>query len=296
MGIAFILLSAFSFALETVLLTHFFRKHNSFLTIGLRGMGIMAAGLLVLPFVDFQKLLNLQDYIFPLVFAAFFAVIGNWGYVRSTRHFPVGIANALVTAVQVAVMIALGWIFAGERLSLIQFLAIGGIVASNSFIYSQKYFSEFVFHPGKIKGLFLVMVNGLFMSFAFFILAFSAREYDPLISGYIWECLIGIMALMIAIPSAFRSNRKGNVLSLERGDVISILIRSFPALLGTLFYAKAVTLLPLAITQAIFTSLVLFTAVLGRILYKEKLTNTQWLALVFVILMIAALKLYSQPS
>jgi multidrug transporter EmrE-like cation transporter len=66
--------------------------------------------------------------------------------------------------------------------------------------------------------------------------------------------------------------------------------RSFPTVPAVACYALATTLAPVAVVQAIFSSVALFAAMIGGLIYKERLQTIQMIALIVLVAFIAIFK------
>jgi drug/metabolite transporter (DMT)-like permease len=256
--------------------------------IGLRGLAIALTGVILLAFVPLQSYTALPGYIGYMMIAGITAMIATWGYASATHYYPVGIANAGVMSLQVIVMAVLGLVFFDEHLDSITYGLIAALVMVNAVLSVQRYNSTFAFKASALKGAGYIATNGIFQAISFFLLAKVARELDPFLAAYCWEVLIGLFALIMAFLHARYGQATPNTVTPSR--FFSILWRAFPTVPAVALYAYATTLAPVAIVQAVFTSVALFAAMLGALLYQERLTRRQIVGLALLFGLLAALK------
>lgn len=285
MGLLFSLLSALAYAFDTTLMAKHYRHTDIFLALGLRGAAIALSGTVLLCLTPWQAFSELPDFMPYLVLAGLTGAIANWGYAQSTQFFPVGIANASVMALQVITMSFFGMIFFKEVLDVPSSVMVILIVVLNIYMALQLYDSSFEFKKPLWAGGLFLLINGILQSVSFILLAQSARELDPLLSAYVWEIFIGLFCLLAAF--SFRTKK---VSLPEPATFLSILWRSFPTVPAVACYAYATTVAPVAIVQAVFSSVALFAALIGGWLYKEHLKYQQIAALFVLVALIAVLK------
>ena len=288
MGIVLTLLSALAYAADTTLMARHYRDMPVMQAIGLRGLAIAVTGVVLLAFVPLQAYTALPDYVGYLIIAGITAMIANWGYASATHYFPVGIANAGVMSLQVIVMAVLGLVFFNEHLDSITYGLIAALVVVNTGLSVQRYNSTFAFKASALKGAGCVATNGIFQAISFFLLAKVARELDPFLAAYCWEVLIGLFALIMVFMHARFGQVTLNAVTLR--TFASILWRAFPTVPAVALYAYATTLAPIAIVQAVFTTVALFAAMLGALLYRERLTRRQVVGFAVLLGLLAALK------
>lgn len=290
MGVVLALLSAGFYALDTTLMTLHYRRMNAFLAVGLRGLCIAVTGTVLLFFVPATLISEIPAALPWLLLAGLTACIANWGFASSTHYFPVGIANVSVMAIQVLVMAILGALFFEEYLDLKSIFLISLVVGANIFLALQTYSSNHQFHSPIWKGLFFCLVNGVFQSISFIILAKISRELSPFLAAYFWEVFIGVFGMAFALLMPTGKEDKYRFADINGHTIASILVRSAATVPAVAMYAFATTLTQVAVVQAIFTSVALFSSILGSYLFQERLSAKQISGLIILVIVIAMFK------
>jgi len=219
--------------------------------------------LLILPFVDF--VFPEWQVLFWLFLASFGFFCGCFFYIRSIQIEEISRLNVLWTFVPVFAFFG-AWIFIGECLNLIEFLAFitlicGSLLAS---IHS-KGLGLYKFSPA-----FLLMVVGcLFFASSDVINRFLMNGGLNFSSAFVWNAVFLILISLVTLVASkkirvdFKAER-GHYLTLKvLGIVLAVNVISR---IGTLFNLKAISLGPIALVDTMEGFQVLFVFVVATLL------------------------------
>ena len=283
--------SMLAYSLQGTLMAGLYRRLDSQEAISIRGLCLALIMMSLLPAVPAEAFARLPHYIGGILLAAALASLGAWCNARAFRYLPVGLTIAFISSFNTLLICLWGFLAFGETLNGKQLLIIGAILGcimglgiSRSAVTLGR-----VAHPR--LGILLCMIYGVFISLAFTLLSYIARELNPLLAAYCWESLIGVVSFLITVVR--KTIRRQPILSVTPRDCLKILLFCSPTLVGTGAYMLAVTMGPVSIVAAVNTAVIVVSTVLARVFFKEKAGALQWSLLAGICLLLVALHLAS---
>jgi drug/metabolite transporter (DMT)-like permease len=259
--------------------------------VALRGLSLglsMSPLLLFVPGADF---LRAPSYITPILGASVCAAIGNLCAARAYSFLPIGVASAMSMSFAAIFAALIGFVFVGETLTSGQLFFALLILLGVSFLAISRSTGPLPKEYSVTRGITSSMLFGIFLGSAYALVGIVSRDLHPFLVGYLWELIIGIVAAIFASSRKFFG--EPGLSRVSARDFRRILLFSAPTLLGTGFYALAMTLGPIAIATAIISTMMVINTLLAATFYGESLSARQWVLLVLVCLMVAGLKFSS---
>jgi len=285
------LISTLGYSLQSSLMTSYYRRIDRLSAVAFRGLSLGITMLPLLLFVSRRDFARLGDYIGPLAAASLIAVAANWCMANAYSHLPLGIASALTMSFTALMTVVVGYFAFSEAMSLLQLFFIALILAGVLFLGASRSKGRVPAEYNVRLGILNSLAFGLLIGVAFALIGSVSRKLDPFLAGYCWELTIGLMA---GLTAAFRGLLGRTFLHrLSLRDALMLTLYCAPTAVGTSFFALATTMGPIGIVSAIMSLILVCNTLLAIPLYKEKLSATQWLLLLFVCCMIAGLRLSS---
>ena len=235
---------------------------------------------------DFEAIL---PFVIPIVAASFVTVFANWAIATAYDCLPVGIASGVGLSVSAISVAGIAYVAFDERLSILQILLIALLIAGVILLGFSRAPRKPVHSYRPLPGLVAAVVFGVSIASGNSLLSLGARRLDPMLSAYLWECGVGVIALLLAFVRGVSSGKGLERISLR--DFGAIAFYSSPTVLGTACLTLAMSLGPLALIQAVLTLITISSTFLAWWLYKEKLEVIQWILLVYCCGVVALLKL-----
>jgi drug/metabolite transporter (DMT)-like permease len=129
---------------------------------------------------------------------------------------------------------------------------------------------------------------GLFLGTAIALVGFISRQIHPFAVGYLWESLIGVLAMTYALLRGVWG--AAGFSRISPAHFLKIARYCSPTVVGTGCYAFTMTLGPIGIASAIVSSAMVFNTILAALFYGERLTRKQVALLITVCAAVAGLK------
>lgn len=287
------LLAVLAYSMQNALMAPLYRQINDKLAIVfIRGICISLSFSPVLLLVPDEAFVNVLPFLPDIIFASSLAVVGTWAAINAVDYLAVGIANTLLSALSSLFIVIVSVLFLGEDLSFFQhaliFMILLSVLALGFSPASGKLPARF--NPN--KGLIYCIVFAAFTGSAFILLGLKSRSSNPLLVGYLWESLIGVLgALLIGGRRIFSPNLAATKERISSELLLKIFFCSAPAGLGSGLYALAMSQGSIAITSAILSLCMVVTTLLTVTFFGEKLSAVQWKLLILICFFVAALKL-----
>lgn len=226
--------------------------------------------------------------IFYLVLTILFSIFGFiplYTFFKAQKIEKIGIVNPIANS-SLLFTVIFSIILFDEKLNLNQSIAISiiliGVILTSlnlkNFNNIKKIFS---------KGISYAIVTSLLWGLFFSIIKISVDNIGPIMTAFIVEFVIFLIALFWVNVSGFKTKKPS-----ANDFILSILI-SFLGVLGILFYNFAVTHSPVSIVSAISFSSPFIGVIFARAYLKEKLTKIQYFSVSLIILGIILLSYLS---
>ena len=218
-----------------------------------------------------------------ILLGSFLTMLSLYFLFEGMSLITVGVSHAVRQSLVIVSLAVLGWLLIGDKLSIFQWGLIFFILLGNVVFRLSE--SELPKHLNT-KGLVLGVLSGITSALGLFLMGKVSQNFDPYLSGYIWEVGIAVFALIVSV---FKQEQKDVRPSFR--DYWSMLWRSSPTVVGTFGFGLAATLGPMGIIGAIQAGSIVVIAVLSLFWHREKLTSWQWVAIVLITAAIIAFRL-----
>jgi drug/metabolite transporter (DMT)-like permease len=285
---AIALISAFSYALQGVLMATYYRSMDTLSAVAYRGLSLIFSMAILLVFVPGHMFERIPQALPAILAASLCATLGNWAQANSFKSLPLGIATALGISFAVMVASAIGFFFFGEMLSAWQTLLMVLLLTGIVLLGFSRSTGPLPKDHNVPKGVSFALLFGLFLGAGYALIGSAARQLHPFLAGYMWETIIGLMAAGLAFSRKWFNGPSLAKVSLPL--FWKILVASAPTAIGTGFYALAMTLGPIALATALISTTIVFTTLLSRLIYRERLTIWQWSLLLAICLIVGTLR------
>lgn len=280
--------AAFGYALQFSLMASFYRKMDTLMAIAYRGLSLGLSLLPLLLWVPQEQFGRIGALWFLLPPLFLLTAAGDWTIANTVRYLPIGIATALANGLIAIVAGLIGYFFFHEVLQVQQMVVMGLIIAAVFLLGFLRSSGTLPREYNVRLGLLNAGLTGLFLAGGYGLVGGLSRTLHPFLVGYIWELGTGITALCFVWLRA-RAFKVGWS-SLSAKEFIKLLVASSPTLIGTGLYAFSMTMGPLGLATAIISTQMVFTTLLSRLLYHEKLSLAQWILLLFICGLVIALR------
>ena len=290
MFLLYILAAIAGYALQSALMASYYRRMDQMSAVAYRGLSLgltMAPVLLFVPAHSFAALAQTGHLV---LLASLFAAFANWANASAFLFLSVGVAISLCMSVNVVVSSVLSFLLLGEVLSGMQIALIAALLTCVAALGLMKSHSSVNVRTGSaLRGMLLCAIYGVLICAAYVYVGSASRITSPLLVGYLWESIIGVLAFIAAIIRGLCGGTGMQKVCLR--DFAKIALFSSPTVVGTGCYAIATTLGPIGLIAAALSTITVASAVLANIMYGEKLSRAQWLLIALACLLIAGLKL-----
>jgi drug/metabolite transporter (DMT)-like permease len=276
--------------LQMPLLQAYARKIDAVYMATIRNSVLIVAMLPLLLFASIPEIKAITEHIFLLLAASATGAIGLGLHISTGRYIGLGISNTIRNAVLIIASIVLGFTFLDERLSLLQFAIIVGLILFTSLLAYSRSAKSNNLHEDIPKGIILSVLTGLAHAVTFFLFTILSREINPFVATYFWESTIGVFLI---IYSAFYFKNRRVLLSIGRKDVVRISLIGLLTIPSTLLYSIAINYGPIGLASAIKSSSIVIALVMGVVWFGDKITTKQVSLCAFILLTIFVLKLIS---
>jgi drug/metabolite transporter (DMT)-like permease len=282
------ILATIFYSLNNVFLAPHVRKISPLLVNSYRGLSLgitmLPLVLILVPYTEFAKF-N-YEIAALIVFTSLVTVAGNVSNYKAQIYLPVGVATALCLAFSTLVAILIGVYFLNEEITPFQVLLTVFMLVEIFLmgIAKSKDFKE----QNIPKGLLYSGLFGIFLGTGFSLVGVISKAINPVLVGYLWEFGIGILGLIIYLFLGLIRKLK---LQINFREFYKVGLASSPTIFGTSCYAFATTLGPISILAAIIATVAVFTALFGYVILKERLSTTQWVVIIALVVTLAGLRL-----
>lgn len=289
MYIILCLIAALGYSLQIMLMAKFYRSHDPLSTTAYRGISLGISMLPLLFFVPAEAWPGLFENIPILLGASLAAAVGNWLMGIAFRHLQLGIAGAMLSALRNLILLAVGFIFFMEKLSLEQIVLIFALIIAISLLSATKTTGSVPKDFNLNKGIIYCVSSSIAISLAFAGFAALTRLTHPFLAGYAWEFIIGIIAMILAFSRGIVTDT--GIQRIEFRTFGKILAYASPTVVGSGLLGLAFMQGPVALCSSVVSIAVVYNALLGWLIHKENLTRVQWSCIILVWLSIGMLSL-----
>lgn len=285
------MLATLGYSAQGTLMVAVYRRMDTLSAVSYRGLSLGVVMLPLLLWMPEETWNRTPEVLTPLLCAATITAFGNWCMGNAMRFLPVGTASTLCMGLAAVVTALHGFFFFGERLTPLQIFCGSLILLGGLALGISRAGPSAPPDYNIPKGLLNTFLFGLLLGTGFVLMGGAARKLHPLLAGYLWEFLIGIIALAVIPLRQWFGH--GGLARVNFPQFLEISWRSAPTAVGTGCYAFAVTQGPFAIATAIISTTMVLNTILAAFLYHEKLRPAQWLLILLVCIMTIFLKLVS---
>lgn len=284
------IISMLAYAIHNILIARHARDMDG-LSLGMyRNLSLIVGMAPVFFFISYEDLLHLPEVIVWILLGSLTGAISVIFHFMAYEYLPVGVVSAF-TKVRVLFLTLWAYLFLQEVISMESFVMILIILAGVIYLGLQKNHMPHLNRKTE-KGIALILGNAFFVSLAFFFMSKASREVNPLMVGYFWEVLIGIIILIMGVFRYFINGTK--IQKIPRKKFQNIAAISSLTTIGTGGFALAVQYGPIAVVAAIAAAGTVIVASFSHFYHREKLSHNQWLGIAVVVIGIIGLKLFSQ--
>ena len=282
------LIAAFFHAFQNTLIVKHSRKIGGLSICIYRSLSLIITMTPILYWADFSSFTKLpQHFPYILLAGALGAISSSTGF-ASMKYMTVAVSGTFKTALSVIFSFLFGALFLFEIPTIWQIIFSSVIIIGGFFLGTQK--KDFKHLDNNVKKGFILATIAAFCSGMMMTsLAYASRNFDPYITGYLWEASIGIFALIIGVAKKPFTGKK--ITKIDSKTFFKITLLASPTLIGTLAFMKAIPLGSIGVLSSITLSGIIISLALAYFLYDEKLSKKQIFWIFFMIFGIAGLKL-----
>lgn len=268
-------LAMLGYSVYGTLIAHHVRAHDGLSVAIVRNLGLIITMSPLLLLAEPGTIQRVPEFLPTLLIAASTGAIGLTLGLWSLKFLPVGIRTAFGRMFSVLLMFGAGLIWFGEVPTAIELVLAGVLIFGIAGLSLQKSITPTIDSRSWI-GILLTLLSAIVTAVAFTTMSQVARDLDPFVAGYMWEGLIGVVALLFGLIRWIGWGTK-IAENINWHEIGRITLVSWPTLLGTGAFGLAVTLGPIGVANAIGSSGIFVATILGGWLYHEKMTHRQWL-------------------
>ncbi len=287
MFFALALTSTIGYSLQNALLVRYARKMDGLSLAFYRNISFLITLLPLLAFSSAEEIELVLSHWRELVIAGISGGVCLGLLFTSYRFISVGVSHTVGRASNTVLMTTAGIVLYGEVLPPLAFLLIALIVAACIWLALQRVHSPHITQKLAL-GITLSLASTLPLLATKIAITDLSRMADPFTSAYFWEAAIAIATLTIILLR--RLIFKKGLQHIPSKDVLGIAACSSPTLVGSGCFALALSMGPVAIVSAVGSGSLFVTAFLAWYWYHEKLSRSQWAAMLLIVLAIVLLK------
>ena len=282
------IVSMLGYALQNVLLVKHARSMDGFSLSFYRNISFVITLLPLLLLSSEKMVIEVFQQWHLLLFAGFGGAIALILRFASYHFIPVSVSHSFTKIIATVLLTVLGWTVFQEYLQWQTLVLIGLLLLATVWLGIQRNHMPHLNNQSLI-GISLAVLTALPMACTVFIHAKLSREIGPYVSSYFWEISIAIATFILIIGRWLITGKRIERISVK--EFCGIAAASSPTLIGTAGLALAVRHGPVGIVSAIHSTSLVVTALLAWWWYDEKLQNTQWYAIVLIVVGMVCLKL-----
>ena len=282
------ILSAFFYAINGTLLSHFSRRIDPLFVSTLRGIFLIFWMLPLLFFVDSNEWKMLPEILLPIFLVGFLGSIGFFLFLSAVQFLPIGIAASISSSTRVFLVFLGGAIFLGDQIHFWQIVGAILILVAGGFLSMEKF--DFAhLKKAKFLGVSLAIFAASFAAIWWIFGTKVSREISPFLFAYFGEVGVGIGGIILfAIKNFFcflySPKKRKQLLQISKIDFWKIFFTASTTLIGTGGFFLAAKLGSLGVASAIGASGIFFSTLLGKIFFNEKLKTTSWIKIMIIVI------------
>jgi drug/metabolite transporter (DMT)-like permease len=284
--VALCLFARLSYTLNDIFVGRLARRYDELEVAALRGTSLgfsMAPWLLLVPRGAWRALLA---HPLELALTVGLTAAGNLLHLQAARLIPFGLRAALMIGSMAASSLLIGWAVFDERLTALQVVLCGVLVASGAGVALGSHAGTEI-EVNVRRGAAFTLTAGALMACAVTGVKFLARETHPLLAAWAWEFGAGAILLVPALLRA-RARPAADAFGLRFSRVA---LASLPTALASGASVLALDFGELGLWGALGGTQILFTAALGAVWHREALGRRRWALMSVAALAVAGLAL-----
>jgi drug/metabolite transporter (DMT)-like permease len=266
------LTSRVAYSFNDVWIGRLARQHGRAEVAALRGVSLGITMAPLLWFVHSAAWGALPRSVGELSLLVSITACSNLLQLQAARHLPFGLRASLSVSTVALGSIALGAAFLEEHFSAGQ-LVWGAIVVASALVAARGDHSSDELKPDVAKGASFAVSSSVLMCVAAFFLLRLSHATDPLLAAWAWEFGSGL----VLVPALLLLRRRGRFEPGIGRRFGRIAVAALPTVVGSGASALALTRGPLGLWGALAGTQVLFTALLGASLHRERVGLARWL-------------------
>ena len=281
------------YGLQAILMAPFSRKYGGLVVMTLRNlsliftMGVVPV-VLISAFGAWPDAFSALATVWvPMMFAILAGICGLWCTSSAVRYAPVAVTSSVSTVLSVCCMLVLSRIFMSAPITPAMLALIALMLLAGVLLGRQKNAMEHLNPALMGRGLLLATMAGIFGGVSFFSVGSASVVAGPLLAGWLWEGVIGILALLLFCLK----NRQFSLPNVPTKDALCIAVYSLPVAMASVAFPLALSLGHRGAVGAINTSMGLAAAaVLGALFLREHLSKRQLLCIGVIVACVVGLR------
>lgn len=278
MYLTLLLFSVTAYGLNNVLIGHMARSHDLPWVVTARGLflGLLMLPLLLLADARIFSLSQLLPVLPFLALACIAALGANLCQTFAVRHLPMAIAVAIGQALAALATLILELLVGNGMPHPLELLAVSGVVAGVVVLgYISGRDEPRVATARPLLGVLAAAAFAVCMASALVPLGVVSRSADPFFAAWAWEAGIGLCGLvLVGVRQVLRPQP---VMPIP--TMFKVGLCASPTMIGTGAYTYATTLGSITVAGGVLSAMMVATAIFARIIFRELLRPSQWLAI-----------------
>lgn len=273
-------IAGISYGLQAYLLSNLSRKLDG-LTISMyRSLSFFITFLPLIFLVPFHEIIKILNYWELIIISGFFGAFGSIFFFQATKYLPMGIASSINQSFIILVFLW-SYLFLGiileTKLYVYSLIILIGIVIINT--CKTKSMNK--------KGLLYIILSIIFASITIFTIGIVSKYNNPIVTGIIWELVIGVFLLLIYY---FRKNTKKEF---NTSLFKKITLYASPTVIGSTLMPLSVKYFGTGISNLIINGVSTLTIIiLSFIIIKEKISLKQTVGVFTIFLGVALINIF----
>ncbi|TVR10727.1 MAG: DMT family transporter [Planctomycetota bacterium] len=273
-----LIFSVTAYGLNNVLIGHMARSHDLLWVVTARGVFL---GMIMLPLLLVADRQALQGDILlsvlPFLALACVAALGaNLCQTFAVRHLPMAIAVAIGQALAALATLLLELSVGNGMPHMAELLAVSGVVAGVVILgWISGRDQPRVASAKPLWGVAAAAGFAICMASALVPLGVVSRSADPFFAAWGWEAGIGLCGLLALSLRQWHRPRP----IMPPRIMLKVGLCASPTVIGTGAYTYATTLGSITVAGGVLSAMMVATAIFARILFREMLRPSQWMAI-----------------
>ncbi|TVR46656.1 MAG: DMT family transporter [Planctomycetota bacterium] len=290
MYLTLLLFSVTAYGLNNVLVGHMARQYDLLWVVTARGifLGMIMLPLLLLADAEALRLEVLLPVLPFLALACVAALGANLCQTYAVRHLPMAIAVAIGQALAALVTLILELTLGLGMPHILELLCVSGVVAGVVVLgWMSSRDQPRVVTARPLWGVLAAVGFAICMASALVPLGVVSRSADPFLAAWAWEAGIGLCGLLALSLRQFRRHQP----LMPARIMLKVGLCASPTMIGTGAYTYATTLGSITVAGGVLSAMMVATAIFARLIFRELLRPSQWMAIAATCLCLVALGL-----